>query len=130
MRCAGRPLDQAVSPTRSDADMRHTIITGRHDAHHAIAVAVWIVAAFWIVAGIVAVIALDGGLTRLAVALAVVTTEWWLISQVQRGIEHRMLRHGLRRGSSCLALRWVGRRLRQRYQIALQVSAFLVLAEP
>jgi hypothetical protein len=74
--------------------MRHTIISGRQDAHRAIAVAVWIVAVFWIVAGIVAVIVLGGGLTRLAVALAVVSTEWWLIPQ----IEHRLERNDAKMG--------------------------------
>jgi hypothetical protein len=70
--------------------MRHTTISGQHNAHHAIAVAVWVVAALWIVAGIVAVIALGGGVMRMAVVLAVVATEWWLIPQV----EHRFERKG------------------------------------
>jgi hypothetical protein len=42
-----------------------------------------------VVAGIVAVTALGGGLTRLAVALAIVTTEWWILS----GVEHRVERN-------------------------------------
>lgn len=65
--------------------MRHITISGHHVGHHTVGAAVWVVAAFWIVAAIVAVIALGGGLTRLAVVLAIVTTEWWLFSKV----EHR-----------------------------------------
>ena len=64
--------------------MRHTTISGHHVAHQTVA-AFPIVGAFWIVAGIVAAVGLGGGLTRLAVALAIVTTEWWLWSEV----EHR-----------------------------------------
>jgi hypothetical protein len=65
--------------------MRNITISGHYVAHHA--VALWIVAAFWMVAGIVAVIALGGGLTRLAVALAIVTTEWWILSEVEHRVE-------------------------------------------
>ena len=61
--------------------MRHITNSG-HD------VALYAVAAFMIITGIVAVITLDGGLTRLAVALAIVTTEWWILS----GVEHRVER--------------------------------------
>jgi hypothetical protein len=67
--------------------MRHITIGGHHVAHHTVAAAVWIVAAFWIAAGIVATIALGGGLTRLAVVLAVVATEWWIFSQVEHRVE-------------------------------------------
>ena len=67
--------------------MRHITISGHHLAHHTVAAAVWIVAAFWVAAGIVAMIALGGGLTRLAVALAVVSTEWWIFSQVEHRVE-------------------------------------------
>jgi len=68
--------------------MRHTTTSGHHGTHHhSGAAALWIVAAFWIVAGIVAVIGLGGGLTRMAVALAIVTTEWWLISEVEHRFE-------------------------------------------
>jgi hypothetical protein len=81
--------DQTVAPTRSEADMRYITISGHHAGHHRVAAAFWIVAAFWVVAGIVAVTALEGGLTRLAVALAIVTTEWWILS----GVEHRVERN-------------------------------------
>ena len=64
------------------ADMRHTTISGHHHTRHTVPVAYWIVIACWIIAGIVAVIALGGGLTRLAVALALVTTDWWVLSEV------------------------------------------------
>jgi hypothetical protein len=67
--------------------MRHATISAHHVRHHIVPAAVWIIAAFWIVAGAVAVIALGGGLTRLAVALAIVTTEWWLISEVEDRFE-------------------------------------------
>ena len=69
--------------------MRHTTISAHHIGPYKVAAALWIVAAFWIVAGIVAVIALGGGLTRLAVALAIVTTEWWLFSEVEHRFEKR-----------------------------------------
>jgi hypothetical protein len=71
--------------------MWQTTISGHHGSHHTVAAAAWIVGAFWIVAGIVAVIALGGGLTRLAVALAIVATEWRLLSEV----EHRFERNDL-----------------------------------
>jgi hypothetical protein len=73
--------------------MRHITISGHHVGHHTVAAALWIVAAFWMVAGIVAVIALGGGLTRWAVALAIVITEWWILSEV----EHRAESHDARR---------------------------------
>jgi Flp pilus assembly protein TadB len=79
--------DQTVAPTRSEADMRYITISGHHAGHHTVAAAFWIVAAFWMVAGIVAVTALGGGLTRLAVALAIVITEWWILTGVERRVE-------------------------------------------
>jgi hypothetical protein len=54
--------------------------------------AVGIVGAFWIIAGVVGVIGVGGGLTRLALALAIVATEWWLIPQV----DHRLERNDAR----------------------------------
>jgi hypothetical protein len=81
--------DRTVAPTRSEADMRYITISGHDARHHMVPAAFWIVAAFWVVAGIVAVTALGGGLTRLAVALAIVTTEWWILS----GVEHRVERN-------------------------------------
>jgi hypothetical protein len=44
-------------------------------------------AALWMVAGIVAVTALGGGLTRVAVVLAIVITEWWLVSELEDRVE-------------------------------------------
>ena len=67
-------------------------INGDRGTHHAVAAAYWVMAAFWIVAGIAAVIALGGGLTRLAVALAVAITEWWLISGVEDRFERNLAR--------------------------------------
>lgn len=72
--------------------MWHTRINGVRGTHHAVAAAYWVMAAFWIVAGIAAVIALGGGLTRLAVALAVAITEWWLISGVEDRFERNLAR--------------------------------------
>jgi hypothetical protein len=67
--------------------MQHTTIIGRYRIRHAFSAAVWMVAAVWTVAGIVAVVALGGGLTRLAVVLAIVTTDWWLVSVVEDHFE-------------------------------------------
>jgi Flp pilus assembly protein TadB len=80
---------QTVAPNRSEADMRYITIRGQHSGHHTVTAAFWLVAACWVLAGIVAVMALGGGLTRLAVALAIVTTEWWILS----GVEHRVERN-------------------------------------
>jgi len=61
---------------------------GRHQGtHHAVSAAVWMVAAVWTVAGVAAVMALGGGLTRLAVVLAIVATDWWLVSVVEDHVD-------------------------------------------
>jgi hypothetical protein len=57
--------------------MWHTTSSGHH---RTVSFAILIVAAVWIVAGVVTVMALDGGLTRGAALLAIVITEWWLVS--------------------------------------------------
>lgn len=57
--------------------MWHTTGSG-HD--RTVSFAILIIAAVWIVAGVVTVMALDGGLTRGAALLAIVITEWWLVS--------------------------------------------------
>lgn len=67
--------------------MRHITISGRHGARRMVATA------FWIVVGIVAVIAFGDILTLLAVALAIVTTAWW----IRRAVEHRVERNHARR---------------------------------
>ena len=59
--------------------MRHTI-SGHHVAHQ-------MVAALWIIAGIFAVIVVGDAFTLLA--LAIVTTAWWILS----GVEHRVERN-------------------------------------
>jgi hypothetical protein len=69
--------------------MRHITINAHHVAHHTVAGAFWIVAAFWVVAGIVAGIGVGGGLTRLAVVLAIVTTEWSILSEAEHRLEKR-----------------------------------------
>jgi hypothetical protein len=58
--------------------MRHTTISGYHVAHQ-------MVAAFWIVAGIIAVIVVGGAFTLFA--LAIVTTAWWVLSAVAHRAE-------------------------------------------
>jgi hypothetical protein len=58
--------------------MRHTTISGHHIAHQA-------VAAFWIIAGIIAVIVVGDAFTLLA--LAIVTTAWWTLSAVAHRVE-------------------------------------------
>jgi hypothetical protein len=63
--------------------MRHTTISGRHGTHHTVA------AAFWILAGVIIVIALGDALTLLAVAFAIVTTVRW----IYREVEHRVQRN-------------------------------------
>jgi hypothetical protein len=64
--------------------MRHNASNGHPRIFSA---AVWIIAGLWIVVGIVTVIALDGGLTRVAALLAIVMTEWWLVSQLEDRFE-------------------------------------------
>ena len=59
--------------------MWHTTSSGHH---RTVSAAVWIVGASWIVAGVATAIALGGGLTRVAVVLAIVITEWWVVSQL------------------------------------------------
>jgi cbb3-type cytochrome oxidase subunit 3 len=63
--------------------MRHTTISGHHGTHDTVA------AAFWIVAGMLAVVAFGDVLALLAFALAIVTTAWW----VYREVEHRVERN-------------------------------------
>ena len=58
--------------------MRHTTISGHQVAHRT-------VAAFWIIAGIVAVIVVGDAFTLLA--LAIVTTAWWILSAVAHRVE-------------------------------------------
>ena len=68
----------------------HTTISGHHGTRHAASAAVWIIAALWMVAGIVALIAVGGGLTRVAVVLAIVITEWWLVSELEDRFERNV----------------------------------------
>lgn len=55
--------------------------------HRTLAAAVWIGAALWGVVGIVIMIAVDGGLTRGTLLLAIVITEWFLVSQLEDRFE-------------------------------------------
>lgn len=65
--------------------MRQTTITGRHDTHHPIA------EALWILAGIIVMLAFGDALTLLALTFAIVTmtTAWW----TYRKVEHRFERN-------------------------------------
>jgi hypothetical protein len=64
-------------------------ISGHHVAHHTVTGPIWIVGALWVVAGIVTVIGLGAGLTRLAAALAIVSTEWWILTKAEHRLEKR-----------------------------------------
>jgi Na+/H+ antiporter NhaB len=64
--------------------MRHSTFSGHQRARHRHTMA----AAFWIVVGIVALIAFGDTLTLLAVVLAIATTAWW----IYREVEHRVNR--------------------------------------
>jgi hypothetical protein len=64
--------------------MWHTT-SSEHD--RTVSFAILIIAAVWIVAGLVTVMALDGGLTRGAALLAIVITEWWLVSMLDDRFE-------------------------------------------
>jgi hypothetical protein len=72
-----KPPHQTARPT-SEADMRHTTISGHQVAHQT-------VAAFWIIAGVIAVIVVGDAFTLLA--LAIVTTAWWILSEVKHRVE-------------------------------------------
>ena len=60
--------------------MRHSTTT---EYHRNVTFAILVVAAVWMVAGITMVVAVDGGLTRVAALLAIVITEWWLVSLLE-----------------------------------------------
>jgi hypothetical protein len=61
--------------------MRDTINNGHHDAHHAVAVGLWIVA------GLMAVLVFGDVLVLLALALALVFTASWVYRAVERRVE-------------------------------------------
>jgi ABC-type nickel/cobalt efflux system permease component RcnA len=69
--------------------MGHITIGGHLGARYRHTIA----AAFWIVVGMVAVIAFGDTLTLVAVALAVVTAAWW----IWREVEHRVKSNDARR---------------------------------
>jgi Flp pilus assembly protein TadB len=58
--------------------MRHTTISGHQGAHDAQA------AVFWILCGIIVMIAFRDVLTLLAVALGILATAWWISREVER----------------------------------------------
>jgi hypothetical protein len=60
--------------------MRHTTTSGHHFAHQT-------VAAFWIIAGIIAVIVVGDAFTLLA--LAIVTTAWWIFREAEHRLERK-----------------------------------------
>ena len=61
--------------------MRHTTISGHHGDHDAQA------AAFWILGGIIVVIAFRDVWTLVAVGLGIMATAWWISREVERRIE-------------------------------------------
>jgi hypothetical protein len=61
--------------------MRHNTDSGLHGSHHTVATALWIFA------GIIAVIAFGDVLALTAVALAIVTTAWWIHRELERRVE-------------------------------------------
>ena len=69
--------------------MWHTTISGHHGTHDTVA------AAFWVLTGMLAVIAFGDVLTLLAVAFAVVTTAWW----ISRKFDHRVARNDAKMAS-------------------------------
>src|SRR6202008_717470 len=73
-----QPPHQTAARTSGEAHMRHTSISGHRVAHQT-------VAAFWIIAGVIAVIVVGDALTLLA--LAIVTTAWWILSEVEHRVE-------------------------------------------
>ena len=58
--------------------MRHTAISAHQVAHQMVVV-------FWIIAGIIAVLVVGDAFTLLA--LAIVTTGWWILSAVAHRVE-------------------------------------------
>jgi len=58
--------------------MRYITISGHHIAHLT-------VAALWIIAGIIAMVVIGDAFTLLA--LAIVTTAWWILSAVAHRVE-------------------------------------------
>jgi uncharacterized metal-binding protein len=58
--------------------MRHTTISGHRVAHRTLV-------AFWIIAGIIAVLVVGDAFTLLA--LAIVTAAWWILSAVEHRVE-------------------------------------------
>jgi hypothetical protein len=60
--------------------MRHTTISGHQVAHQTLA-------AFWIIAGIMAVIVVGDALTLLA--LAIVATAWWFFREAEHRLERK-----------------------------------------
>ncbi|MGB9225613.1 MAG: hypothetical protein WCB80_20560 [Mycobacterium sp.] len=64
--------------------MRQSTISEKHGTHHTV------VAEFWILAGVIALVALGDALAVSVVAVAVVITAWW----IYREVEHRVaLKH-------------------------------------
>jgi hypothetical protein len=60
--------------------MRHTTISGHQVAHQT-------VAAFWIIAGIIAVVVVGDAFTLLE--LAIVTTAWWIFREAEHRLERK-----------------------------------------
>jgi hypothetical protein len=61
--------------------MRHTTISGHHGTHDAQA------AVFWILGGIIVVLAFRDVLTLWAVALGILAIAWWISHEAERRME-------------------------------------------
>jgi hypothetical protein len=63
--------------------MRHSTISEKHGTHHTVA------AEFWILAGVIALVALGDALAVSVVAVAVVITAWWIYGEVEHRVERK-----------------------------------------
>jgi hypothetical protein len=61
--------------------MRHSTISEKYDTHHTV------VAELWILAGVIALVALGDALAVSVVAVAVVITAWWIYREVEHRVE-------------------------------------------
>jgi hypothetical protein len=63
--------------------MRHSTISEKHGTHPTV------VAEFWILAGVIALVALGDALAVSVVAVAVVITAWWIYGEFERRVERK-----------------------------------------
>jgi hypothetical protein len=77
---ASQAFHKTVTPISSEADMRHTTISGQHGTHYTE------LAMFWVFAGMIMVIAFRGFLTQLAVVFAIAVAISWIYGAVERRV--------------------------------------------